>query len=233
MEANQKEKIIEEALNNLPQEAKDFVLRFQWQSTVTIIAQENNLNEGQRVSLENEILYIMLKIEPASNFPGNIKNTVGVSDEVVSKIVSEVENKIFKDLRSVFNRNLHQTSAPVETDEYHNSLDRNEILNQIEDKEPETEESPVLEKITPQIPIITPEIPVIPTPTPVVEQRPEDVPINLPVGEFKEDGSISPMDQKLNMGVISKKEEVLISDKLNDIPTHKEYSIDPYREVFE
>jgi hypothetical protein len=243
MEANQKEKIIEEALNSLHQEAKDFVLRFEWQNTVTSIAKGNNLSESQRVSLEDEVLYILLKIEPASNFPQNIKESVDISDGVVNEIVLEVENKIFKNIRDIFNRNLHQPSTPAETDEYHNSLDREDILTQIEDKEPVMEESLALENIIKEptpIPVITPEIPqipIIPPPAPVVEEpvktRVEDVPINLPIGEFNENGSVSPMDQKLIMGVVSNKEEVLISDKINNIPTHREYSIDPYKEIIE
>lgn len=88
------EKIIKERLGKLPQNVSAGIQSIPWLEKVKEIAGINRLHGDEAELLVVETALIVLGVEPSSNYPENLSQKVGLSDDQVIKIAKEVDEKI-------------------------------------------------------------------------------------------------------------------------------------------
>ena len=165
MDPNQ---VIREKIKEAPEDIKKVFISNSWLSVIENIVQTNNLSPDQKTTLEDETLFILLRMELVTNFEKNIRENAGVSEQVAKNISNEIYEKIFKDVEEF-------------------------LPKEMEAEDTEQEETNALE-ITPEI---LPEIPPEDLPTIIPEEKVHEVvvnqrpatnnqpPQNIPVAEEK------------------------------------------------
>jgi hypothetical protein len=95
---DQNEQIIKEQIENAPPEIRKFLADDIWRTTVADIAQKNNLSDEQAVSLENEVLFVLLAMELKTDLQKNISRGVGLSKEIANSITEELNSRVFGEI---------------------------------------------------------------------------------------------------------------------------------------
>ncbi|MBM2817522.1 MAG: seg [Parcubacteria group bacterium] len=144
--------ILKNQFKKLPKDIQDAILAVDLRSKMQFITKKNNLHIDQAETLENEAVFVMLGLEHPENLVANIAKHVEVSEEKAEAIAEDLNREIFlkvrESLKKIFEErneegggNLLASSllekteekkSETETDE---TLKREDILREIEDKE--------------------------------------------------------------------------------------------------
>jgi hypothetical protein len=88
-------KFLEEQIREAPKEIRNFLAQKEWRDAVQKIIQKNNFSSDQQTALENEIIFVILDLEPREGFKENIINSVGIQEIMAREIELEVNQNIF------------------------------------------------------------------------------------------------------------------------------------------
>ena len=144
--------ILKDQFKKLPKDIQDAILAVDLRSKMQFITKKNNLHVDQAETLENEAVFVMLGLEHPDNLVANIAKHVEVSEEKAEAIAEDLNREIFlkvrESLKKIFEeRNeegggsllassllekTEEKKSETETDE---TLKREDILREIEDKE--------------------------------------------------------------------------------------------------
>src|SRR5579872_3480313 len=83
-------------INNLMPAVKTAVLSSEWHRRANEIGVKYSLTPEQENSLEYEILFVLIGMEPEEDLVTNIQNAVGVSKILATQIADEVNGRIFQ-----------------------------------------------------------------------------------------------------------------------------------------
>jgi len=89
-------KLIKEQLEIAPLEIKKILVEGKWSATIKELAQKYSLAKDQLVSLENEVLFVLLGMELGRNLSENLKANTGLDDQKTIEISKEIYEKILK-----------------------------------------------------------------------------------------------------------------------------------------
>jgi len=88
------EKKLHEKFLKLPEELQKIVSSEEFEKTLSAITESHPLQDYQQVSLENEVLFVMIGLESPNNLITNIKHHAKISRDRSEKIVGMIEKKI-------------------------------------------------------------------------------------------------------------------------------------------
>ena len=66
-----------------------------WSDAVSNIAKQFNLTEEKRISLENEVLFVLIGLEPPTDLAENMEREMAIDSNAADIIAEEVKKKIF------------------------------------------------------------------------------------------------------------------------------------------
>ena len=92
----EKNKILREQIESAAPEIKKILIEGSWSAVTRKTTEKYNFTNEQLMSLENEILFILLGMELAKNLSGNIISNVGLSEHVAIEISKQIYEKIIK-----------------------------------------------------------------------------------------------------------------------------------------
>jgi len=100
---------IKEIYDQLPTRIKEIIDSGNWKQIVRQIAQANGLTEDETVALIDEVLVVMMGINHPADFQNQIKSII-TSGEAIEQIVSEINEKIFREykLEEIYSTELDQ-----------------------------------------------------------------------------------------------------------------------------
>ncbi len=93
-------KVLEQQINNAPEQIKKFLTEEKWVSVVGDIVKKDSLSAEQKTSLENEVLFVLIGLDLFSNLEKNIAESLSLEPILAKAIVVELEERIFKDIKS-------------------------------------------------------------------------------------------------------------------------------------
>jgi len=144
--------ILKNQFKKLPKDIQDAILAVDLRSKMQFITKKNNLHIDQAETLENEAVFVMLGLEHPGNLVANIAKHVEVSEEKAEAIAEDLNREIFlkvrESLKKIFEERdemagssflagslLEKTEEKESKTEADETLKREDILREIEDKE--------------------------------------------------------------------------------------------------
>ncbi|MCX6753134.1 MAG: hypothetical protein NTW62_02205 [Candidatus Nomurabacteria bacterium] len=100
MDENTK-KIIKEKFDSLPESIQEVILSSNYQDTLVEIGKQNNLSLNQMGTLELEATLVMMGLTPTAEFETELTKELAVDPMKGSKIVNEINEKIFIKIRDL------------------------------------------------------------------------------------------------------------------------------------
>ena len=94
-----KDKTISEQLLTAPKEIRSFIAQGEWAKILNQIFQENNFNPEQKTALENEVIFVLLGMELATDFCKNIQYSLNLNESLAKILDQQVSEQIFKPVR--------------------------------------------------------------------------------------------------------------------------------------
>ena len=91
---------IKERFKELPPELQKAVSATDWTAKVKIVADKNGLMLDQMGTLQYEVLFVMLGIEPASDFVGNMVSRLNIKRDKAEAIAKNINEVVFGPIRS-------------------------------------------------------------------------------------------------------------------------------------
>jgi hypothetical protein len=145
-----KEKKIE-AYKKLPEAIRDALSSIDFADKISDIADKHSLLIDRQGELSDEVGLVMLGLTHPDKFVESIKNRLEISQADAEAIATDVNNEILLEIREELKKisaknaeeaktsNLaHDSEHPIESDEHHTTLKREDILRDIEDPAPIT-----------------------------------------------------------------------------------------------
>lgn len=126
-------KILKEAFDRLPKDLQEAILSTDISAKLSQISEKNGLRTDQGTALENEVIMTIMNLEPIEDLLSNVKENLEVNSQKAGEIVSDINELIFKSIRSSMQA-IQESDNKAEEKEEEN-LDRNEILREIENPE--------------------------------------------------------------------------------------------------
>ena len=213
-------KILEEKYRSIPDNVREAISSTEVNEKLQSIVNKYNLQFDEGEELTKEIGYVMLGLKSSDLFVKNVQRATELDRETAEKIVEEVNELIFKDIKS----SLRESSQEIENKSEFDKEDRQEIRDSLMQEIEKTsvsktqEESKAVFSATNQETITTDLI-----------KKPEQ---NLQ--------EVYPVkDKKLKTSVISNGTSPEIPTNTETTPQTpeqnppKSYTIDPYREPIE
>ena len=108
----QEENVIKAQIELAPKEIKDLLKKAEWVTVVEKVVEDKNLLNNQKEILENELLFVILGLEPKDDLIDNIKINVGLTENVAVEIVRELQEKILKNISHLL-PNEAETESPA------------------------------------------------------------------------------------------------------------------------
>lgn len=105
------QQLIAERLATLPQVVQDAIKSGDVTHRMQKLAETHKLHFDQWETLEKEVQYTLLGFQPAEELEQNIKNEVGVSDEVAHALTIDIAQQVFEPIRQELERNLGNPEA--------------------------------------------------------------------------------------------------------------------------
>ncbi|MBP9715004.1 MAG: hypothetical protein KBD52_00740 [Candidatus Pacebacteria bacterium] len=148
-------KVLKERFEALPKSIQDMIMSTNYEETLLKIGQNNKLNVAQLAVLEKETTMVMMGLTDPEDFEEDLTRELGVSKELGFVIVAEINEEIFKDIRSLLKiMTTGEDAQPaVEKKEVVINKDEEvlksagiEITSNQENKQIPTASSPVIEK---------------------------------------------------------------------------------------
>lgn len=241
-----------EAYRKLPDGIRTIISAEDVTDKITAIGDRHNLLIDKQGMLVDEIGLVMFGLTHPDKFVESIKNRLEISQSEAEDIATDVNNEILLEIREELKKisaknaeeektsNLaHDSEHPIESDEHHATLKREDILKDIEDPSPvnapTTSARTVLAKNQPAPSKTSP----APSNLPVAHND-NDLPAIVPgmdhsYSTAKPVASATPKNTPVNI-VTAKLGGVVVTDttKISQtLSTPKvPYKVDPYRESF-
>ncbi len=131
------QKIIEEQMKKLPADVKEAIISVDYQTKLAEIAKRHRLLIDQTGKLEMETTLVMIGLEPLSDYIDNLQTELDIPITRAQEIAVNVNEAIFKPIRSSLEAmetvEEEDISAPKFTNSNETSLNRDQILKEIED----------------------------------------------------------------------------------------------------
>ena len=132
------EKIIQKQIQSAPKEIKNLLAGDTWSQVVNEMAQKNNFSDEQKTALENEVVFVLLGMELASDLRQNIQSSLLIAEVLAQQISSEISDKVLKSVEHLLPKEIEEDS---------------EVTNQEPQKQPES----LLPEIPPEdLPAVVP-----------------------------------------------------------------------------
>ncbi len=91
--------ILKNQLSILPSNILSFVQNESWIEDVADIAKKFQLTEENSASLENEVFLVLICMEPEQDFKENIKNELGLDQNIADWITEDIDKNIFSKIK--------------------------------------------------------------------------------------------------------------------------------------
>jgi len=111
---NETEKIIEEYISRAPKQIKNIVAFGEWRNRMNDFAQKFSLEKTKTNSLRNEIIFILIGMEPKSDFVENIKRELEIDSNMAGWIAEDVNKNIFSQVEKEIDQMWASGSADGE-----------------------------------------------------------------------------------------------------------------------
>lgn len=106
-------KILEEQIKNAPPEIKKLLVEGKWSITLEEIARKHNLVNEQLGSFENEVLFVLLGMEPITNLVQSLRDNIGLTGIKAMEIYQEVYTSILREVESLLPTKVEEGEMPV------------------------------------------------------------------------------------------------------------------------
>lgn len=93
---------IEKAFSALPDDLYEAMYQVDVNNTIFAIGKKHGVHIDKQEFLKGNILFVLLGLEKASDFAYNIKGKLGLSTEAESKLISEINESVFRAVREKF-----------------------------------------------------------------------------------------------------------------------------------
>lgn len=100
-----------ERFRQLPQIVQDAIISADVEKNLRTLADTQKLHLDQWQILENEVMLTLLGIQQIENLQKNIKDQVGVSDEIAHDLAENVNKIVFEPIRQELERQLEHPDA--------------------------------------------------------------------------------------------------------------------------
>lgn len=97
------QQILRSQFSKLPQTMRDFISKGNWSGLLSNIARQFNLTEEKYTAIENEVLLVLIGLEPKEDFVENITRELGVDVNTAKWIEEDVERDIFSKVANEIN----------------------------------------------------------------------------------------------------------------------------------
>lgn len=195
------ELLIKERMNKLPELVQGAINSLEWQEVVRNIVEKNHLRIDQGEAIETEVFLAMLGITNPKDFTKHLIENGRIEQDLAEKITSEIEERIFRAIRSIIELEIEKRDHPEEfveekSDEKKQPVENTkrlptveEMLQEIEDnpspKEEHHQEIPdfIIGNVgkEKEIPQKSPEVKVVPD-----KKEVDTTPANLPTGDIND-----------------------------------------------
>jgi len=155
-------KILEEKYRSIPDNVREAISSTEVNEKLQSIVNKYKLQFDEGEELTKEIGYVMLGLKSSDSFVKNVQRATDLDKETAQKIVEEVNELIFKDIKSSLKELTQKTEEKNDFGKEERKEIRNELMQEIENskekttdliKKPEQE----LQKINPELVDSTPQ----------------------------------------------------------------------------
>ena len=105
------EKALKDRLQKLPKVVRDAITSADVEKRMRELADTHKLHIDQWQSLENEVMLTLLGAQQLEDLEKNIKNEVGVSDDVAKSLAADISKIVFEPIREQLERELSHPDA--------------------------------------------------------------------------------------------------------------------------
>jgi len=105
------DKDLKERFAQLPKVVQDAIISADVGKRLRALADSHKLHLDQWQQLENEVMLVLLGADALANMQKNIKNEVGVSDDVAAALAKDISAGIFEPIRQELERELEHPEA--------------------------------------------------------------------------------------------------------------------------
>ena len=105
------QKALNERLNELPQVVRNAISSAGVEKRLRALADTQKLHLDQWQTLENEVMLTLLGFQQLTDLEKNIKNEVGVSDDVARTLTMSANEFVFEPIRQELERQLEHPAA--------------------------------------------------------------------------------------------------------------------------
>jgi len=109
-------KDLKERFAQLPKVVQDAITSADVEKRLRALADTHKLHLDQWQQLENEVMLVLLGADAMANLQKNIKNEVGVSDEVAAALAKDISEGVFEPIRQELERELEHPDAQAKED---------------------------------------------------------------------------------------------------------------------
>ncbi len=246
------QKIIEEQMKILPVDVKTAIISVDYKTKLEEITKRQRLMIDQAGKLEMETTLVMIGLEPLADYMDNIERELDVNNMRAKDIAMDVSEHIFKPIRESLqkmNDDLEKETGDEEiiaeektggmgeevtfTNNNEENLNRDQILNEIENPIPNRQATVIEEKIKEEK-VVTEEVAnkIEIRPLQAIEIR-ENKELNTVPGEVVKDNVVNILETKMSGTTVTNKQNIEVKPeiKLPEITEKKVASSDPYREA--
>lgn len=125
MDKEQLQQKIAEYFEKLPREAQDVFSSMGWMETLKNIATKYNLNEDQIELLGTETTLVLLSIVHIEEYQKNIKTGLGLPEEILKEINTEIDNNILKTIKGQLVETFESNVLTLKLDPIFSTLPKN------------------------------------------------------------------------------------------------------------
>jgi hypothetical protein len=122
------QKIISEQLAKLPKSIKDAISSIDLEDKIKKIANKNMLHIDQAGDLINETIFVMLGLEPTSDYKENIRRELNISRDRAQAITADIDKEIFVSIREVLKDITNKKETELESKINHVPLTESEEI---------------------------------------------------------------------------------------------------------
>jgi hypothetical protein len=145
------QKIIEEQIKTLPDDVREAIISVDFKTKLQEITKRQRLLIDQAAKLEMETTLVMIGLEPLTDYVENLGREMEISIIRAKEVAMDVSENIFKPIRESLRKmnedvendeefdgpndnqkDRGEKSAPVQSTNQESNLDRDQILNEIE-----------------------------------------------------------------------------------------------------
>ena len=91
-------KILKEHIKKLPKGLRNYVLKESWANTLQNILSDYDLEEYQKISVENETLLVIVGLEPYTDLKENLEREAEIDSDTAGYITGEIGENILDNI---------------------------------------------------------------------------------------------------------------------------------------